>query len=145
MPLKVVGVGAGYFSHYHYDAWQRIDCVDLVAICDLDSTRAHSTAKRHEIPLVFEQLSTMLDETEPDIIDIITPPESHEKLLSIALESNAAVICQKPLAPTLADARRMIASAEGKSRRFFVHENFRFQPWYVEIKTLLDRHAIGTP
>ena len=60
MPLKVVGVGAGYFSHYHYDAWQRIDCVDLVAICDLDSTRAHSTAKRHGIPLVFEQLSLSL-------------------------------------------------------------------------------------
>ena len=145
MPLKVVGVGAGYFSHYHYDAWQRIDCVDLIAVCDRDLTRAESMAKRHGIPLVFEQLSTMLDETEPDVIDIITPPESHEKLLSIALESHGAVICQKPLAPTLADARRMIASAEGKSRRFFVHENFRFQPWYVEIKALLDRHVIGTP
>ena len=54
MPLKVVGVGAGYFSHYHYDAWQRIGCVDLVAICDRDLSRADSTAKRHGIPLVFD-------------------------------------------------------------------------------------------
>nr|MCS5535521.1 Gfo/Idh/MocA family oxidoreductase [Candidatus Poseidoniales archaeon] len=145
MSLKVAGVGAGYFSHYHYDAWQRIGCVDVVAICDRDLMRAHSTAKRHGIPLVFNQFSTMLNETGPDIIDIITPPESHEELLGIALAANAAIICQKPLAPTLADARRMVAMAEAKDRRFFVHENFRFQPWYVEIKALLDRHAIGTP
>ena len=145
MSLKVAGVGAGYFSHYHYDAWQRIGCVDVVAICDRDLMRAHSTAKRHGIPLVFDQFSTMLNDTGPDIIDIITPPESHEELLGIALAANAAIICQKPLAPTLADARRMVAMAEAKDRRFFVHENFRFQPWYVEIKALLDRHAIGTP
>jgi predicted dehydrogenase len=145
MPLKVVGIGAGYFSDYHYDAWQRIGCVDLVAICDLDLTRADATAKRHGIPLVFDQFSAMLDETKPDIIDIITPPESHKELLSIALAANAAIICQKPLAPTLADARRMVAMAEAKDRHFFVHENFRFQPWYVEIKALLDRHVIGTP
>ena len=144
MSLKVVGVGAGYFSQYHYDAWQRISCVDVIAICDRDLKRADSTAKRHGIPLVFEQFSAMLDETEPDIVDIITPPESHEELLSIALTSNAAIVCQKPLAPTLADARRMVALAESNDRQFFVHENFRFQPWYIEIKGLLDRHVIGT-
>ena len=78
MSLKVAGVGAGYFSHYHYDAWQRIGCVDVVAICDRDLMRAHSTAKRHGIPLVFDQFSAMLEDTEPDKRDIITPPESHE-------------------------------------------------------------------
>ena len=53
MTLKVAGIGAGYFAQYHYDAWQRIDEIELVAVCDLDASRAQLTAQRHGVPTVF--------------------------------------------------------------------------------------------
>ena len=44
MTLTVAGVGTGYFAQYHFEAWQRIDNIELVAVCDHDTNRAHSTA-----------------------------------------------------------------------------------------------------
>ena len=73
MTLKVAGIGAGYFSHYHYDAWQRIGEIELVGICDLDASRAQSTAQDHGIPAVFTDVEAMIREIQPDILDIITP------------------------------------------------------------------------
>jgi len=143
MTLTVAGVGAGYFAQYHFEAWQRIDNVELVAVCDHDTNRARSTAGRYAIPMVFDDFDTMLDQTKPEVVDIITPPDTHESLAGSALAAGAAVICQKPLAPDMATARRMIEAAEQHNAFFAVHENFRFQPWYQEIRTLLSREILG--
>ena len=53
------------------------------------------------------------------------------------------MICQKPLAPDIATARKICAVAETSQVPFVVHENFRFQPWYREIRRLLDAGTIG--
>ncbi|MDE0973413.1 MAG: Gfo/Idh/MocA family oxidoreductase, partial [Arenicellales bacterium] len=143
MTLKVAGIGAGYFAQYHYDAWQRIGEIELVAVCDLDASRARSTAQRHGIPAVFTDVEAMIREIQPDILDIITPPDSHEALVHTAIESGSAIICQKPLAPDTSAARRMVESAETNQSFFAVHENFRFEPWYREIRNLLDSQRLG--
>ena len=143
MTLKVAGVGAGYFAQYHYEAWQRMPDVALEAVCDHDADRARSTAARHGIPMVFDDLEKMLRQTAPDVVDIITPPESHQLLTDIAGTAGAAVICQKPLAPDLPTAERMVEAAEAHNTFFAAHENFRFQPWYREIRSLLDREILG--
>ena len=59
MTLKVAGVGAGYFAQYHYEAWQRMPDVALEAVCDHDADRARSTAARHGIPMVFDDLEKL--------------------------------------------------------------------------------------
>ena len=143
MALKVAGIGAGYFAQYHYDAWQRIDEIELVAVCDRDASRAQSTAERHGIPAVFTDVEAMIREIQPDILDIITPPDSHEALVHAAINSGSAIICQKQLAPDTATARRMVESAEANQSFFAVHENFRFEPWYREIRKLLDSQRLG--
>ena len=143
MALKVAGIGAGYFAQYHYDAWQRIGEIRLEAVCDLDASRAQSTAKRHGIPAVFTDVEAMIREIQPDILDIITPPDSHEALVHAAINSGSAIICQKPLAPDTPTAHRMVESAEANQSFFAVHENFRFEPWYREIRNLLDSERLG--
>ena len=143
MALKVAGIGAGYFAQYHYDAWQRIGEIRLEAVCDLDASRAQSTAERHGIPAVFTDVEAMIREIQPDILDIITPPDSHEALVHAAINSGSAIICQKPLAPDTPTAHRMVESAEANQSFFAVHENFRFEPWYREIRNLLDSERLG--
>ena len=143
MTLKVAGIGAGYFAQYHYDAWQRIGEIELVAVCDLDASRARSTAQHHGIPAVFTDVEAMIREIQPDILDIITPPDSHEALVHTAIDSGSAIICQKPLAPDTPAAHRMVESAEANQSFFAVHENFRFEPWYREIRNLLDSQRLG--
>ena len=136
-PLSVAVVGAGYFSQFHYEAWGRIPEVRLCALAEPDGATAQATAARFGVPAVFETLDALLAETAPDILDIVTPPDTHEALVAAACRRAGLVVCQKPLAPTLEEARAIVGIAREAGCPLVVHENFRFQPWFREAKALL--------
>lgn len=141
--LKGVAVGAGYFSQFHLEAWQRLPEVQLGAICDHDAQAAQRAAERFNIPKSYDDFGQMLDREVPDFVDIITRPDSHPSLTHQAVQRGISVICQKPLAPSFEEARLMVEKAAQANVRLMVHENFRFQPWYREIKRLLNVGTLG--
>lgn len=141
--LRGVAVGAGYFSQFHFDAWNRIDEVDLVAVCDLDGDAAEKAAKEYGIPAAYSNFEEMLQAEKPDFVDIITRPDSHLQLVKVAASHGLPVICQKALAPTFREAKQIVEVARQANIPFMVHDNFRFQPWYREIKKQIDAGAIG--
>jgi len=141
--LRGVAVGAGYFSQFHYDAWQRTPDTQIVALCDLDAGRAEEMARRFAIPRVYADADAMLDAERPDFVDIITPPESHRALCATAGAYGTHVLCQKALAPTVSEAVTLVREAEEAGIRLMVHDNFRFQPWHREIRRLIDGGAVG--
>lgn len=139
--LTVAGVGAGYFSQFHYDSWQRMERCRLVGACDIDLTKASATGAP-----AFADLAEMLAKTQPDVLDIIVPPQAHAETLQTALEAGVkTIICQKPFCLDLAEAQAMTQAAQIAGAQIVVHENFRFQPWYRGIKIALDNDLIGTP
>jgi len=138
-----VCVGAGYFSHFQYDAWQRIPEVTITAMCNRNVERAKAIRDKFGIPNHYTDYREMLEKEKPDFVDIITPPPTHVQMCRVAADLGIHVICQKPLAPTFAEARRIVEHAGKAGVRFMVHENWRFQPWYRQIKQLLDDGAIG--
>jgi predicted dehydrogenase len=85
----------------------------------------------------------MLASERPDFVDIITPPATHLEMCSFAADQGIDIICQKPLAPTFEEAEAIVEKTGAAGVRFAVHENWRFQPWYREIKHLLDSGVIG--
>jgi predicted dehydrogenase len=141
--LRVATVGAGYFSQFHHDAWTRIAGVSLVAVCDTDRTKAEGFAKRFGIPRIYTDAAAMLDAERPDLVDIISPPPSHLALIRLAAERRINAICQKPFCQNLGEAQTAVQEAERAGIRLVVHDNFRFQPWYGEIKQRLDARALG--
>ena len=72
--LRGVAVGTGYFSQFHFDAWSRMDEVEMVAVCDIDQQRAQQAAATYGISAVYTDFAQMLDSVEPDFVDIITRP-----------------------------------------------------------------------
>jgi predicted dehydrogenase len=80
--------------------------------------------------------------TDPNDPTENTPP-THLEMSKVAAELGVHVICQKPLASTFEEARQIVDCASRAGVRFMVHENWRFQPWYREIRRLLDDGAIG--
>ena len=137
--LRVACIGAGYFSRYHYDAWARIDRVDLIASVDRDIERAKATG----LP-AYRDLGSMLADVQPDIVDIITPPDTHLDYIRTSLETRPkAIICQKPFCSNLEDARKAVGLSEAAGVPVIVHENFRFQPWYRAIKSQIDAGNLG--
>jgi len=141
--LKGVCVGAGYFSKFQYEAWNRIPQVTITAMCNRDPERGGAIQNKYGIAKRYIDYGEMLEVEKPDFVDIITPPDTHLEMSRIAADLGVHVICQKPLALTYADAEQIVADARRAGIRFMVHENFRFQPWHREIKGLLVDGAIG--
>ena len=137
--LRVGCVGAGYFSRFHYDAWARIKGAQPVASVDRDIDKARATGLA-----AYDDLEVMLAEIRPDIVDIITPPQTHLDYIKIAVKARPqAIICQKPFCLDLDEAREAVALSKSSGIPIIVHENFRFQPWYRAIKSELDKGRIG--
>ena len=143
--LRGVCLGAGYFSRFQYEAWRRIPEVEIVALANRSLAKARETAARHGIPraCAWSELAALLDAEKPDFIDIITPPETHLEAVHLAAARGIAIICQKPLAPTWAESATVVETARRAGVRFMVHENFRWQPWYREMRRLLDAGTLG--
>ncbi|MEM7318756.1 MAG: Gfo/Idh/MocA family oxidoreductase [Pseudomonadota bacterium] len=138
--LRVACVGAGYFSQFHYGSWARIPEVDLRASCNRDIEKARATG----LP-AYDNLARMLNDHQPDLLDIILPPVTHAETIRLALDNGVKwMICQKPFCQDLDEARAICALVEQAGATIVVHENFRFQPWYRAVRTALTIGQIGT-
>ncbi|CAN1497387.1 MviM Predicted dehydrogenases and related proteins [Rhabdaerophilaceae bacterium] len=141
--VRVACVGTGYFGRFQYRAWTRMDDVNLVALCNRSREKADEFAQEFDVPLVFSDLAEMLKRAKPDLLDIITPPETHLAAIRIAAEHGVDVICQKPFCSTLAEALQALESAEKAGISLTVHENFRFQPWHRAIRRFVHEQRMG--
>ncbi|WP_119165957.1 Gfo/Idh/MocA family protein [Algihabitans albus] len=148
-PLRVVTVGAGFFSGFHVDAWLRNDQVSFVGLADLDLDKARTLLRdfggEERQTLLGQDSGDLFAQVQPQIIDIAVPPDAHLALIEKAVQTSArAIICQKPFCGTYELARRAVEIAEAAGKLLVVHENFRFQPWYRAIKRELEAGRVGT-
>lgn len=137
--LRVAGVGAGYFSRFHYDSWVRMERAELVGVADSDLAKAEATGHP-----AFRNAERMVESVAPDLLDVIVPPAMQADLIRMALAQGVrAIVCQKPFCRDLDEAQTVVAEAEAAGVRLIVHENFRFQPWYRTIREALDAGRLG--
>ncbi|MBV9053962.1 MAG: Gfo/Idh/MocA family oxidoreductase, partial [Hyphomicrobiales bacterium] len=142
-PHKVALAGAGMISWYHLTAWRNLgERVELVAVCDPDSEKAHRRAKEFKIAKVYTDRETMLASEAIDALDVATPRETHAGWVEAAAGRGIDVLCQKPLTPTLSEAQELVRRIDGKIR-LMVHENWRFRPWYRELKRWIAAGLLG--
>jgi D-apiose dehydrogenase len=141
--LKGVGIGAGYFSHFQYEAWQRIPEVNITAMCNTHKEKAVPIMEKYGIDRHYVDYQEMIVQEKPDFVDVITPPDTHLEICKFAADQGIDIICQKPLAPEFEEAKAIVDYVHSKGVKFMVHENFRFQPWHREIKKLLEKRAVG--
>ncbi len=141
--LRVAVVGSGYFSQFHYEAWSRIEDIRLIALASRDKETAAARAEAFGVAEIYDDAARMLDQERPDLLDIVTPPETHLELVRAAAERGIAAVCQKPLAPDLAEAEQLVDLAERAGIMLVVHENFRFMPWFRHAKGLIDAGRLG--
>jgi predicted dehydrogenase len=143
-PIRVALAGAGMISHYHLIGWRNAgaDRVKVVAVYDLDRQRAEARAREFGIPKVYDRPEAMLDSEKIDALDVASPRETHAFWVEAAAARGIDVLCQKPMTPTLAESEALARKVAGKIR-LMVHENWRFRPWYREIKKWIEAGEIG--
>lgn len=141
--IKVGLAGAGWVSEHHLDAWQSVaDRATVVAIADPVMAKAEARAVQYRIPKVYASVEAMLDTAELDAIDIAAPREVHTTICRLAARRGLAILCQKPLAPTLQEAEALVAEL-GPGVRLMVHENWRFRPHYRQMHSWIRDGLIG--
>jgi predicted dehydrogenase len=142
--LRVAIAGAGFASGLHLAGWKRLAGVEVLGICDPVVTKAAARAREFGIEAVFDDVATMLEAVHPDVIDIVAPLDAHVPLCLLAADRGVHILCQKPLAPSVAQAKDLQQAIAGRVR-LMVHENWRFRTHYRQLKTWLDAGALGEP
>ncbi len=117
--------------------------VEITGIYNRTRAKAEALMTEYDIARYYDDWRTMIDTEEPDFVDIITPPEMHLEMCDYAAARGVNIICQKPLAPTYAESKAIVDRVARANVRFMVHENFRWQPWYREIKRLIEHDELG--
>ncbi len=138
--LKGGVIGCGFFAANHLAAWQLLDGVQIVAVCDRDPEKARWNGAGS-----YSDAAAMLEAEELDFVDIVTTVGSHRPLVELAASHGVAAICQKPFAASLEDGRAMVEACERAGVPLMVHENFRWQSPLMAVKAVLDSGEIGEP
>lgn len=137
---RVAIIGAGFIvSRGHVPSFQAIDNVTVEAVCDLNEARAQAVADEFGVPDVYSDWQKMIDEVQPDITVIATPNKFHHEMGMYALEAGSHLLCEKPLALTVADAEEMLDTAASKNLVLNVGTHFR----WMEPTQIAKRHVDG--
>jgi myo-inositol 2-dehydrogenase/D-chiro-inositol 1-dehydrogenase len=140
-PLRVGVVGAGLIAGCHVRAYGRADDVAVVAVADPRRSKAEQLAGS-----VGAAPCTDLEEVlahEPDVISVCTPPASHAELTVRAVEAGRHVLCEKPVALSLADAQRIQDAADATDRVVMIGHVSRFEPDHRAAQELVASGQIG--
>jgi predicted dehydrogenase len=143
--LRFGVIGCGFWSQYQIAGWREVGGVELVAVYNRTRSKAEAIAARFGVPRVYDDAEAMLDREELDFVDIITDVDSHERFVGLAVQHRLPVICQKPLAPSLEAAGRMVAGSRQAGVPLLVHENWRWQRPIRELRRVLSSGALGRP
>lgn len=138
-------IGCGFFAVNQMHAWRDIEGVSIVAICDRDPERLRLVGDQFGVARRYTDAAAMFAAEKLDFVDVATTVGSHRALVEMAAENRVPVICQKPFAPTLADAKAMVKACADAGVPLMVHENFRWQSPIQAVRAVLDSGEIGTP
>ncbi len=145
--LRGALLGCGSVSKYHLRAWSQIEGVKIVALANRTISKAEMRAQEFDISLdrVYSSYLDLFEHEDLDFVDIATKPEVHRMQVVDAAARGINVLCQKPMAPTLEDARVMIDACNHAGVLFSINENWRWRIWYRELKQLIDQDVVGKP
>jgi len=123
--IRVAIIGTGSMAGHHAAQFSSIRGCRVVACCDIVPGRAAEFAASHGIPASYEDAEAMLTEEKIDAVSVVTSDNAHCESTLLALKHGIPVMCEKPLALNLADARRMERAARKKGLVTMVHFTYR--------------------
>lgn len=133
MPLKVGIVGCGFMGRMHANVYQILEDAELVACVDHKPERGVAFAGDFGLKL-YPTLEGMLADEELDIVDICLPTHRHAAATIEALQAGKHVVCEKPMARSLAEADEMAAAALASGKQLMIAHCIRFWPEYAFLK-----------
>lgn len=136
-------IGVGGIANTHFPGWNESPYTELVALSDTVPETLERVGGAQGVTRLYEKAKDLINDPNVDIVDICTPNAFHTPLAVAALQAGKHVICEKPLAPTPADIRKMIKARDESGKLLMTAQHFRFQDRSRALKAEVDRGLLG--
>lgn len=139
--FKVCIISCGMITNSaHIPAYRHFkDDFEIVAVCDINEQSAKDTAERHGIAKYYTDAEEMLKTEKPDVVSVCVPNCFHKQYTMLALSYGCNVLCEKPVAFTLADAKEMYGYAKQQGKLLMACQSMRFTPDRLAAKDYIDQ------
>jgi|TARA_R100000501_G_scaffold17919_1_gene34982 predicted dehydrogenase len=138
----VVGTGFGLFTHVRA---LRLAGFEVRAIVGRDRARTQERAAPLDIPLATDRLEEALEDPENKVVTVATPPHAHHSPVMAAIAAGRHIVCEKPFARDLDQAREMLATAREAGIIHMLGAEFRFDSAQALLRRVVRSGAIGEP
>lgn len=137
-PLRVAVIGVGHLGRVHARIYSELPGVRLCFIVDVDAAKARAAAAKYGAEARSNHRDVL---GRVDAVSVVTPTTSHHEVARDFLESGAAVLVEKPMTATVAEADGLIQAAARRGLVLQVGHVERFNPAYVAIRDVLGQPA----
>src|SRR3954466_3075924 len=144
-PIRVGIIGTGFGASIHLTALRESDDFETVAICSRRPERARAAALDHSVSVHSSDFRELVRDERIDAVIVATPPHLHHSMTIAALEAEKHVLCEKPMARTLAEAKDMQRIADRVGSVAMINHQLRFLPLRARIHELIHEGFIGEP
>jgi UDP-N-acetyl-2-amino-2-deoxyglucuronate dehydrogenase len=139
---RVALVGCGRISKHHFEAIEKVEGLELAAVCDVDPARAEEAGKKYDVPH-FTSLQDMIAKAKFDLVSICTPSGLHPEHGIVAARAGKHVLTEKPMAVTVEQAERLVEACEAAGVLLFVVKQNRLNPPIQLLKAAVDKGRFG--
>jgi predicted dehydrogenase len=146
--MKRIGmgiVGVGFVGPHHVDAVRRLGYVDVVAVADMNEKLARDKADALHVAKAYGNYEALLADPDIQVVHNATPNYLHYPVNAAAIAKGKHVVCDKPLAMTAAEARKLVDLATKAGIVHAVTFGYRGNPLVQQARHLIARGEVGTP
>jgi myo-inositol 2-dehydrogenase/D-chiro-inositol 1-dehydrogenase len=136
-------IGSGFVANMHAEAFAYVPEATILAVASPTEANVRAFADRHSIPRWHTDYRRLLEDDDIHVVSVAAPNDVHRDVVVAAAEAGKHVICEKPLARTLAEADEMLAACRAAGVKLMYAEELCFAPKYVRAKELVDDGALG--
>jgi predicted dehydrogenase len=141
--IKTAILGTGFMGRVHLEAVRRVEHVEAVAVVGRNAEAARKLSAAFSIPAVSADYRDVLKNPAIDAVHICTPNAQHFPVAKEALRAGKHVLCEKPLAVSMAEAEELVAMAAQNRLRNCVCHNLRYYPMVQQMRRMREAAELG--
>ncbi|MCD6378137.1 MAG: Gfo/Idh/MocA family oxidoreductase [Planctomycetes bacterium] len=139
--VRVGIVGSKFAANFHADSYKRNDKVEIVAVAAIDALEEFSS--KWNVPDTYEDYNEMLARDDIDLVSVCVPNFLHHDVVIAAARAGKHIVCEKPLATTVADAEEMVKVCKEAGVKLFYAEDWVFAPALNRASQIIEEGGIG--
>lgn len=142
--IGIIGCG-GIANGKHMPSLSKLKDVEMVAFCDLEEEKAIKAKEQYGVPeaKVYTDYKELLKDEEIEVVHVCTPNRSHAPISIDSLYAGKHVMCEKPMAKTAEDARKMVEAAKETGKKLTIGYQHRHKPEAIYLKNVIERGDLG--